>query len=177
MPLIKHYDLDIFTPPCEPGAERYSAIARIPTDLSPVLPYLNAVLKGAVCSPEANALTWAHGGRKTVYSRWQIAVSNLEDREEAIRLLEDEIRRANDIWERRAEITPSTRVLKRTTPLAVYKLLPQTNCRQCGEPTCYVFASKLAAGQCQLDQCPVLAEPSYANRLVELQELLVDSAG
>ncbi len=133
-----------------------------------MLPYLNAVLKGAVYSPEANALTWAHGGRMTAYSMWQIAVSNLEDREEAIRLLEDEIWRVNDIWERRDEITPSTQVRKRTTPLAVYKLLPQINCKQCGEPTCYVFASKLAAGQCQLAGCPALAQ---------LQGLLGDWAG
>ena len=30
--LIEDYDLDVFTPPCEPGAERFSAIARLTTD-------------------------------------------------------------------------------------------------------------------------------------------------
>lgn len=27
--LIDKYDLEVFTPPCEPGAERFSAIARL----------------------------------------------------------------------------------------------------------------------------------------------------
>jgi hypothetical protein len=31
---VKKYDLDVFTPPCEPGAERLSsAIARLVTDI------------------------------------------------------------------------------------------------------------------------------------------------
>ncbi len=175
--LIEHYDLEVFTPPCEPGAERYSAIARLVVDISKALPYLNATLKGAIYSPEASALTWAHGGRKVVFSAYQIAVSNVEDREEAIRVLESEIERVNRTWERRDEITPSTHVRQRPTPLAVYKLLPQTNCKQCGEPTCYVFATKLAAGQRQIDDCPALAEPMNADQLVALRDLLGNVAG
>jgi ArsR family metal-binding transcriptional regulator len=34
--------------------------------------------------------------------------------------------------------------------MAIFKLLPQTNCKQCGEPTCYTFALKLAASQRKL---------------------------
>jgi hypothetical protein len=60
--LIDTYDLDVFTPPCDPGAERYSAIARLTIDISDVLPYLNATLRGAVYHRAANALTWKKGG-------------------------------------------------------------------------------------------------------------------
>lgn len=42
--LIEKYDLDVFTPPCEPGAERYSAVLTV--DISGVLPYLNATRRG-----------------------------------------------------------------------------------------------------------------------------------
>lgn len=174
MPLIEHYDLEVFTPPCEPGAERFSAIAHLKVDIGAVLPYLNATLKGAIYSPEVPALAWVRGGRKVVFSATQIAVSNLEDREEAIRVLKSEIERVNRTWERRDEIMPSTRVRQRPTPLAIYKLLPRTNCKQCGEPTCYVFATKLAVGQRVLADCPVLAEPAYAESLTALQELLED---
>jgi len=40
------------------------------------------------------------------------------------------------------------------TGLQIYKLLPMTNCRECGFPTCLAFAMKLAAKQVALDQCP-----------------------
>jgi ArsR family metal-binding transcriptional regulator len=59
--LIEKYDLEVFTPPCEPGAERYAAIARLTADISEVLPYLNATLRGAVYLQSANALTWEKG--------------------------------------------------------------------------------------------------------------------
>jgi acetyl-CoA decarbonylase/synthase complex subunit gamma len=38
--------------------------------------------------------------------------------------------------------------------LQIYKLLPKTNCKDCGFPTCLAFAMKLAAKQVELDACP-----------------------
>jgi acetyl-CoA decarbonylase/synthase complex subunit gamma len=40
------------------------------------------------------------------------------------------------------------------TGLQVFKLLPNTNCRECGYPTCLAFAMKLAAGKESLEKCP-----------------------
>ncbi len=40
------------------------------------------------------------------------------------------------------------------TGLQIFKLLPGTNCRDCGYPTCLAFAMKLAAGKESLDNCP-----------------------
>jgi len=40
------------------------------------------------------------------------------------------------------------------TGLQIFKLLPNTNCRKCGCPTCLAFAMKLAAGKESLDKCP-----------------------
>ncbi|RLC73173.1 MAG: acetyl-CoA decarbonylase/synthase complex subunit gamma [Chloroflexi bacterium] len=43
------------------------------------------------------------------------------------------------------------------TGVEIYKLLPKTNCRKCGFPTCLAFAMKLAAGQVELSACPELS--------------------
>jgi len=40
------------------------------------------------------------------------------------------------------------------TGLDIYKLLPRTNCGDCGVPTCLAFAMKLARKQAALDDCP-----------------------
>lgn len=42
--------------------------------------------------------------------------------------------------------------------LQIYKLLPKTNCKECGFPTCLAFAMKLAAKQAELDACPYVSE-------------------
>ncbi|MDP2931444.1 MAG: acetyl-CoA decarbonylase/synthase complex subunit gamma [Chloroflexota bacterium] len=44
------------------------------------------------------------------------------------------------------------------TGIEIFKLLPKTNCKQCGEPTCLAFAMKLAAGKVELALCPTLSE-------------------
>jgi ArsR family metal-binding transcriptional regulator len=57
--------------------------------------------------------------------------------------------------------------------MAVFKVLPGTNCRQCGQPTCWTFALKLAASQVTLEQCPPLFEPTSADRLAQMQAMVV----
>jgi acetyl-CoA decarbonylase/synthase, CODH/ACS complex subunit gamma len=48
------------------------------------------------------------------------------------------------------------------TGLEIYKLLPQTNCKECGFPTCLAFAMKLAAKQAELKACPYVSEEAKA---------------
>src|SRR3989304_5344845 len=166
--LIETYDLEVFTPPCEPGAERYAARARLTADISEVLPYLNATLRGAMYLPEAAALTWKKGGHNIAFHAYEIATSNVDDREGAEKELKGLIDLVNRTWERRAEITPDTTTRQRPTPMAIYKLLPQTNCKQCSEPTCYSFALKLTASQKKIADCPPLAELQCADKLAAL---------
>ena len=44
--------------------------------------------------------------------------------------------------------------------IQIYKMLPQTNCKECGFPTCLAFAMKLAAKQVELAGCPYVSEAS-----------------
>jgi acetyl-CoA decarbonylase/synthase, CODH/ACS complex subunit gamma len=46
--------------------------------------------------------------------------------------------------------------------IQIYKMLPQTNCKECGFPTCLAFAMKLAAKQVELAACPYVSEESKA---------------
>ncbi len=44
------------------------------------------------------------------------------------------------------------------TGIQIFKLLPGTNCKECGYPTCLAFAMNLAAGKAELDQCPYVSD-------------------
>jgi acetyl-CoA decarbonylase/synthase complex subunit gamma len=44
--------------------------------------------------------------------------------------------------------------------IQIYKMLPQTNCKECGFATCLAFAMKLAAKQVELSDCPYVTEES-----------------
>jgi len=44
------------------------------------------------------------------------------------------------------------------TGIQIFKLLPKTNCGECGVPTCLAFAMNLASGKAELDKCPYVSE-------------------
>ena len=48
------------------------------------------------------------------------------------------------------------------TGLEIYKLLPKTNCKECGFPTCLAFAMKLAQKGTELDNCPYVSDEAKA---------------
>jgi ArsR family metal-binding transcriptional regulator len=171
--LIDTYDLDVFTPPCDPGAVRYGAVAHLHTDVSEALPYLNATLRGAVYNQAAPALSWRKAGHYVVFHADRIAVSNVEDRDSAIHEMETLVKLLNHTWDKRDQITPDTTAHERPTAMSLYKLLPNTNCKLCGDATCWNFALKLAAAQVKLDACPPLQEPAYAAQLAALQALVI----
>ncbi len=44
------------------------------------------------------------------------------------------------------------------TGIQIFKLLPKTNCKECGVPTCLAFAMNLASGKAELDTCPYVSD-------------------
>ena len=52
------------------------------------------------------------------------------------------------------------------TGIEIFKLLPKTNCGECGVPTCLAFAMNLASGKAELSACPHVSEESK-EKLVE----------
>ena len=171
--LIERYDLEVFTPPCSPGDERFSAIAHLPVDIRAVLPYLNATLRGAAYSQAAKALSWRKAGHYVVFHPNRIAVSNVEDRQSAIEEIEGLVKLVNRTWDHHHEIEPSVEEQRRPKPMAIFKLLPGTNCRQCGQRTCWNFALKLATAQTELALCPPLFEPAFVERRAQLETTVV----
>ncbi|MGI5883167.1 MAG: (Fe-S)-binding protein, partial [Dethiobacteria bacterium] len=43
------------------------------------------------------------------------------------------------------------------TGLDIFRLLPKTNCKKCGFPTCLAFAMALANGKSSIDACPTIS--------------------
>ncbi|MDQ7850438.1 MAG: acetyl-CoA decarbonylase/synthase complex subunit gamma [Armatimonadota bacterium] len=48
------------------------------------------------------------------------------------------------------------------TALDIYKLLPKTNCGECGFPTCLAFAMQLATKKAAIDACPYASDDAKA---------------
>ncbi len=57
-------------------------------------------------------------------------------------------------------------------PLHIYRLLPRTNCKLCGCPTCYAFAFDLISRDKKPDDCPDLLKEEFADSYGKLKELI-----
>jgi len=63
--------------------------------------------------------------------------------------------------------------MKETSPLNLYKQLPQTNCKKCGEETCMAFAAGLIARTRKVEDCtPLVDEKKYAKKLEALKSIV-----
>jgi acetyl-CoA decarbonylase/synthase complex subunit gamma len=62
--------------------------------------------------------------------------------------------------------------IREISPIDVYKLLPRTNCGECGVPNCMGFATKVVNGEAGLDQCPPVLTPRFTESYERLTELL-----
>ena len=154
--LLKSYSKRVFRAECNPQFESLHCIASLDQDVSEALPYLNAVLGGFEYLKDPPAVMFRSRGRLiTVHGR-EIAINALRDEEEADKILEWLKREINQAWEKRAEITPSTEGAPKPQLLEILKLLPRTNCRECGEATCMVFAARAAEGVKGAADCPPL---------------------
>ncbi|MGD2200657.1 MAG: acetyl-CoA decarbonylase/synthase complex subunit gamma [Candidatus Bathyarchaeota archaeon] len=61
---------------------------------------------------------------------------------------------------------------KELSPIEVYKMLPGTNCKECGETNCMAFSAKLVNREATLNECPPLLEPKYTEAYNNLWALL-----
>ncbi len=154
--LLTGYSLEIFKSKCQSEAKGVHCFAHLNDDVCEVLPFLNTVLGGFIYIKEPPALTLKNYGKLITIHPRKIAVNALRDREEAEKIVAWLQREINDTWERRTEIKPSTESMRQPVLMEVLKLLPKTNCRQCNEPTCMVFAARVIEGSKDQDDCPPL---------------------
>lgn len=154
--LLKGYHKEIFRPECNNSFQSLHCIAHLDEDIGEALPYVNAVLDGDSFIKSPPSVTFKmHGKLITLHAR-KIAVNALKDEAEADHVLGWLREEINDAWENRENITPKYTGKAKPHILEIYKLLPRTNCRECGQPTCMMFASLATEGVQVSSDCPRL---------------------
>jgi ArsR family metal-binding transcriptional regulator len=161
------------TLPClaEPG--KIIVIGKPSQSLSEVIPYL-ATLPGVITyTPDILTLTFRRQpGFMTLYPD-KVYITQVKDTEEGLGLLEALVDAINATWEHRAELVAITTARRAPRWLDILTILPQTNCKQCGEATCMAFAAALLQQKRQLTEClPLVSDPGFAERRVALEAIL-----
>lgn len=159
--------------PClaEPG--KIIVIGKPDRSLVEVIPYL-ATLPGVIAyNPETCTLTFRRQPGFLTLSPEKVYITQVRDTEEGLELLAALKDAINATWEQRHNLKPATERRQAPRHLDVFALLPQTNCKQCGEATCLAFAVNLIMHKRTLDECPPFQnDPAFSERKVTLESML-----
>lgn len=155
----------------EPG--RIIVVGTPSRTLDEVLPYL-ANLPGVIgFNPASQILTFRRQrGFMTLYPQ-EVIFTQVKDNEEGVELFAVLVEAVNETWGKREELSPVENTKGPTRHLDIYALLPQTNCKECGEATCLAFAAKLFMAEQDLEACkPLYSDGSFAERRAALEMIL-----
>jgi ArsR family metal-binding transcriptional regulator len=163
----------IRTLPCLADPGKIIVIGETDTAIDGVLPLLNAILPTVVSyHPFAGVMTLRRRpGLITLYPD-KVMITQVADVEEGLAVLAAMRDLLNRTWARRDEIERKPEGRRVPRPLDVYELLPRTNCRACGETTCMAFAFGLLESRHRPEECPPLADPTFAVHHLALCEML-----
>jgi ArsR family metal-binding transcriptional regulator len=160
------------TLPCLADPEKIRVIAEISDEIHDVFPYLNATLKGCIYNHPALTLTIKKDGKLFTLHAHHITLAKIEDEKEAEEILKWLQVLINETYEKRGEIDPNYSKGAELKALDIFKLLPGTNCKKCGELTCLAFAVKLVGRDTEITKCDPLFSEKYQEKRNVLIELL-----
>jgi ArsR family metal-binding transcriptional regulator len=170
--LLQDYTLRVVLSDCNPSSQKVNAIADLSEDISEVLSYLNTVLKGIQYNETEKILVVKKGGRLITFRPRQIALTKLEDENEARIVMEELKQVLNGTYANREQIRPTYTSRPIPRPLEIFKLLPGKNCKECGEPTCLAFAVKLVGQEIDIMKCLPLFTKGYQEKQTVLLKIL-----
>lgn len=172
----KSYEEDVFghcsimvLAPCVADATRIRLIAHVSKDIGAVFPYLNTAMPSCAFNPHSSIVTFMESYRMISLYSWRLTVAKADDLVDAWRVLEKIRCLVNDTWAKRAAIVPSYELRRKPPALEIFKRLPGTNCRQCGEPGCLAFALRVWNGEL----APSLCAPVFGGTHAGLKEPLI----
>ena len=159
--------------PClaEPG--KIIVIGKPDRTLEEVLPYL-ATLPGIIAfNPEQSTLTFRRQPGFLTIQRDQVYITQVSDSEEGLGLLRALTEAINATWDQRGELIAVMTARRAPRWLDILALLPQTNCKLCGEATCMAFAAALLQQKRVLVEClPLASDSAFVDRRAALEAML-----
>ena len=139
---------------------RWGVHFKLDTDVRRLFPYINSTVNHAQYHdrPLCVRLTRNKVGC-TLYPDEAMAAP-LRGHDHAIDFIEDLVCFLNDLDDRRRNLKPDHKVFRKPVSIVeILKVLPRTNCTQCGHATCLSFAAALSQGESTPNDCPGFVKP------------------
>jgi DNA-binding CsgD family transcriptional regulator/ArsR family metal-binding transcriptional regulator len=138
---------------------KLGVLFEVEQDMCPLFPYINASLEGAKYFDSPQRIQFIFNGAKcTLYSH-EIIAAAFKDYDDALLFSDNLICYLNGLYEKRADIKPNYKTIEPLSALDLYRLLPKSNCKKCGFPSCLAFAAAQSKGKTSSVECPEFPSP------------------
>jgi len=156
--------------PCIADVAKFRIIARLEPQLGGALKLLEPLFPRARYSERIGALIIQKGNVLiTLYSNGNVTMTMISSEAAARAVLEGLKEPINKAIT--SGVTPVPREKVKVDHAEVYKYLPKTDCKICGEQSCYAFAIRLVGGETTLEKCTPLLETKFTTSLETLRAL------
>lgn len=143
---------------------------KLDTDVTKLFPYINAVVEDAVYYDRPHYIQFTLDGFLCALYSDSATIGPFNNMEKVLGFVKRLIDFLNDIHSRRDSIKPDFKRYKYIPILEIYKLLPRSNCRECGFPSCMAFSAALSRGKTDPYCCPELNNPINENAVYPLYD-------
>lgn len=159
--------------PCLTDQTRIRFYAELDNEIAELLPYLNRIIKNAIYNPTIQTLSIKiTDSIVTLYPNREIAAGYVKDTQTLQMICDWLKQKINYVYENKDKIEPLFEQKNKLGVLEVYRLLPQTNCKKCGELTCLSFAAKVVSEEKNILSCSEIFYEDYSQKRKELFKLL-----
>ena len=152
-----------------------------------LFPYINGARDDALWYEHPEHVKFLFEDYRCVLYPDLVAAYFFETRETAFAFIRRLMDFLSSLDARKENIQPNFNKIQQVSVMDILRLLPGTNCRECGFPTCMAFAAVVTMGKAMAEQCPGLVSPMSENavypvldgqgKLVHSVSLKIDTAG
>jgi len=140
-------------------ADIWSVSFRPDQDTGSLFPYINSILDDALWYEKPDHVRFLLDGRRCLLYPQRATAHFFETRRAALAFIPPLMAFLRDLDKRREKIEPNYKRIKHVQVMDIFRLLPGTNCRDCGFSTCMAFAAAVSRGKATADLCPDLSHP------------------
>ena len=158
--------------PCLADPEKIRVIAEVSDEIHEIFPYLNAVLKGCIYNHPALTLTIRNEEKLVTLHTRHVTLTLIEDEKEAQQILNWLKDLINETYQKKDQIEANYSEGDHLKPSDIQKLLPGTNCKECGFRSCLAFAFKLVDQKIEIVKCLPLFSDQFKEKRKVLLEIL-----
>jgi DNA-binding CsgD family transcriptional regulator/ArsR family metal-binding transcriptional regulator len=170
-----YYDLSFKTPGPQhligsPDHPSMMADFKLDSDVSQLFPYINALSEDTVYYANPVYIKFMLGGFMCALYSDRGSAACFESKQQALDFMLRLIDFLNDIHLRRDSIEPDHKMYRHVAVLDIMRLLPRTNCGECGYTTCIAFAAAVSRQEILPGMCPDFSRPITKNAVYPVHD-------